>query len=72
MLFRLMLVELEGNVRLPLAAVEHFLFELVLGRAVPSLRTEQFSSLLKSGTRLSFAFVIVPPVKSHTDWAAHI
>ncbi len=40
MLFRSMLVELESNVRLPLAAVEHFLFELVLGRPVASMRPE--------------------------------
>ena len=57
-----MLVKLEGNVGLALAAPQYLLVEAVLRGGVGGLPTDQFGSALQRRARLGFTFAVVFPI----------
>jgi hypothetical protein len=67
----LMLLQLEGDMSLALAAAKHFLFELVLGRYCAPIPPDRFRSLLEGRAGFGFTFMVVFPIQCGADRALH-
>jgi hypothetical protein len=62
MLRGLVLVKLEGNVSLALAAAEHLLIQVVVRGGIAVLPADEFGSALQRRARLGFTFAVVFPI----------